>query len=531
MGMKEMPEITTVKGGKIWTGTYENFKVKVYLPDTDLPVDIINFGFTAPYQLIFEEKEMSLDEAIDFAETNGFAKIAKEHGSSVVFVYPTCDGGWEKAPYELFVDLIAESKIHQYFKDGVVTMKNRFTGEIDGYAIRGAIFRTLVYGFGKSADFIAKNYLKKVDGEYLWGPGEITPTLVSLERLQVKPEIERFDIPVISIGNSDEINEYLKKNCEQTLIKDKADYIEDYKAFSCRFKRWCGKLIIEDDFEKLGLVEEPSFETVKTSPDNLGDYKDQPTHEVGYIAYYNKGLLDNGPVPTVFGFHGGGDSAMHLAYVSGWYEIAHKYNFLLILVENHLNTTATETIEFINKLKKKYPIDEKRIYASGFSMGGCKSWDLYQEYPEVFAGLAPMDATFEVGFNIYGKPAPKEINKNVSVPIFYSGGEITPLPELPFQAEKCWDRMRYVFEINKLKTKYDVKFEDKENWADPIWGISGDKIARVHDDECGSVLTLNYFESEDGVFRTVFTSVSGQGHECRHHTCEQAWLFLSQFSK
>ena len=47
----------------------------------------------------------------------------------------------------------------------------------------------------------------------------------------------------------------------------------------------------------------------------------------------------------------------------------------------------------------------------------------------------------------------------------------------------------------------------------------------------GSVLTIEVFESRDGVARTAFASVSGQGHECREHTCEYAWRFLSRFTK
>ena len=188
-------------------------------------------------------------------------------------------------------------------------------------------------------------------------------------------------------------------------------------------------------------------------------------------------------------------------------------------------------VALIDRLAARYNIDRTRIYASGFSMGGCKSWDLCQEYPTVFAGLAPMDATFEVGLNSYGKPAPCEINRDTQVPIFYTGGEITPLPELPFQAEKCWDRNRYVFGINHLKTKYNVTFEERENWSNKIWGIDGDRIEVIYDKTRDSNLTLHYFDSEDGVCRTVFGSISGQGHECRQHTCEQAWLFLSKFHR
>ena len=83
-------------------------------------------------------------------------------------------------------------------------------------------------------------------------------------------------------------------------------------------------------------------------------------------------------MPLVLGFHGGGDSSMYLTYVAGWWEICHRYGFLFVSVENHQNVTATEAVEVIEALKKRYPIDERRIYATGFSMGSGKTWDCYQ---------------------------------------------------------------------------------------------------------------------------------------------------------
>lgn len=531
MGMKKFPEITVLKNGfKCWSHTFENFRIKVFVPQGNPLADIVNFGFKAPYLLVFEEKEMTMDEAATFALEKGFAEIAAKHSTSVVFLYPVCEGGWDAAPAGLFPELISESRIHQYYRDGVVTSKDRFTGKWGECFIRGAIFRTYLYGYGKSADYIARHLLKTVQGQFLWGPGEITPTAVTLERLSVTPAPQRRDIPVVSVGNTEEINQVLEKECDHLLIHDSSDISTGY-AFLSRYKRWIGVLQDEADLDALGMVEEPSVATVPTSPDNCGDDKGTQEHRIGYVAYYNKNLFDNGPVPVMLAFHGGGDSAFYLTYVSGWYSVAHRNNFLLIAVENHLNSTATEVVALLEHLKEKYPIDMRRVYASGFSMGGCKSWDLYQEYPQIFAGLAPMSATFEVGLNVYGKPAPKEINQSIPVPLFYAGGEITPLPELPFQAEKCLDRMRYVFRVNQVKTPCDILFDQRDTWAEPIWGVPGDEIAKIEDPSRGSVLTVHYFRSKDGVTRTAFASISAQGHECREHTCENAWKFLSRFTR
>lgn len=531
MGMAQQPQVETLKNGaKYWEYVFDTFQVKVYVPQAKPIANIVNFGFRAPYLLVLEENKMSREEAVAFAQEKGFEAIAARFSSSVVFVYPTAEKGWEGASDSLYADLIAESRIAQYYKDGMVLSRNRFTGEWGESYIRGAIFRAYLYGYGKSADFIARNYMKTVQGQFLWGPGEITPAGLVLEKLSIVPSPERADMPVVSIGNRAEANAALENVCHEVLVAKQADAERDF-AFVSRYKRWCGMLEKEPDMDAENMVEEAAIVTVPTSPDNLGDDQGTEEHRIGYLAYYAKGLMEQEKVPLLLAFHGGGDSCYYITHVSGWWRVAQRNGFLLVAVENHLNSTATEMLAFIDELKKKYPIDEKRIYASGFSMGGCKSWDIFQEYPEVFAGLAPMSATFEVGLNVYGKPAPKAINQTVPVPLFYAGGEITPLPELPFQAEKCRDRMEYVFRVNKVKTHYNVRFEDKENWENKIFGINGDKTVVYHDDSRNADLTVHYFESEDGVYRTAFGSISGQGHECREHTCETAWQFLKQFTR
>lgn len=532
MGMQQFPNVMTLENGaKLWQHSYERFRVKVYVPKGKPLADIVNFGFKAPYLLVFEENELSPKQAVVFAEQQGFAQIAAEYSGSVVFVYPNGDNGWADADEQLFIDLVAESRIGQYHEDGVCKSRDRFTKAWGECFLRGAIFRTFLYGWGKSADYIAKHCLKTLDGLYLWGPGEITPTAAVLERLSIIPDVQRRDIPVVSVGNGAEINAALTETCDHLLLCDAANVVDTFNSFLKPYKRWCGVLQTEEDMDAIGMVEEPSFAMVPTAGDNCGDDQGTAEHAIGYIAYYNKGLLEKGSVPLVLAFHGGGDSALHMAHVSGWYKVAQRNDFLLVCVENHLNSTATEVIDLLAHLKQKYPVDEKCIYASGFSMGGIKSWDLYQEYPQVFAALAPMSATVEVGHNVYFHAIGKDINRSTPVPVFYAGGEITPLPELPFQEQKCIDRVKYVLEVNQVDRLYDVALENKAAWENPIWGIHGDRVEQFDDVSRGSVLTVHYFTSRDGVERTAFASISGQGHECRKHTCEQAWQFMKQFKR
>ena len=60
--MTEKPQVNTFEDGtKMWTHTYDTFKVKVYVPaeDDSLRADIINYGFLAPYLLVFTEEDIT----------------------------------------------------------------------------------------------------------------------------------------------------------------------------------------------------------------------------------------------------------------------------------------------------------------------------------------------------------------------------------------------------------------------------------------------------------------------------------------
>ncbi len=164
-------------------------------------------------------------------------------------------------------------------------------------------------------------------------------------------------------------------------------------------------------------------------------------------------------------------------------------------------------------------------------MGGCKSWDMMQEYPLRFAGIAPMSATFEVGCNSYGEEVPGT-NRTEPLPVFYLGGAQTHLPELPFQAQKCLDRFEYVCEVNRVTQKNPFSLEAVALWEDPIYPVKGDATCALESPyRLGSILTMELFLSEDGRCMSVFGSVSDQSHEVRMHSCENAWKFLNSFRR
>ena len=530
--MEKLPEFKEFDQGVIWSHEFNTFKATVYVPPAkkELKSEILNYGFIAPYFLLFLDPEMSDAEKLDFAKEKEFVKVASDFASSVVFITPK-SGDWSTASKDIFREIISNSKIHELYENGCVRNFNRFTNTIDGYYIRGAIFRTFLYGYEKGADYLAQNCINHFEGDGLWGKTDIAPVTVALEKLSVKPKIDCDDIPVIGYNNSDEIQTYIKDKCSYCLIKEKSEISEDYYGFAKKFRRMTGPLNLDPDLEKEGLIREPCVAEVETSSDNNGKDKGTKKHNIGYFAFYHKGIFDKGKVPLVLGFHGGGDSCFFYTTMAGWAKICNKHGFLLVTVENHLDSTATEMQELIKILKEKYPVDESRIYSTGFSMGGIKTWDLIQEYPLSIAAAAPMDATVDIGENVYFQKVNKKINETEAVPIFYAGGEITPLPELPFQEQKCLNRMAWALKLNRAIAEYNVKLEEKENWKNKIWGIDGDIIYKSYDESRDATLTMNLFKNQEGKIYNIFASISGQGHDCREHTCEHAWKFMSRFSR
>jgi hypothetical protein len=109
-------------------------------------------------------------------------------------------------------------------------------------------------------------------------------------------------------------------------------------------------------------------------------------------------------VPLVFYFHGGACVPLYGAEQSDWHEIAKKENFIVVYPKasigkmwnafDDLNQPSdfAFVLALIEHMKKVHPIDETRIYLSGFSMGSMMSNAMACAYPQLFAATAPLNA-------------------------------------------------------------------------------------------------------------------------------------------
>ncbi|MBQ4254320.1 MAG: hypothetical protein II712_05755, partial [Erysipelotrichaceae bacterium] len=386
----------------------------------------------------------------------------------------------------------------------------------------------------------ARYYLKPVAGKVIMGDlGAADQTIVcaTLENLSVEPQPEKNDIHVVSIGNSEEYNEILKEYCAEVRVCNKRDLKKDFLQFTGNYRRWTGRILQAYNYEAEGIVCRAESVMLPIDAENAGfkralRFMRKKEHKVGYVTFYDKNLdVHSGKHPLMLVFHGGGDSALATASLAEWPEIGQKEGFITVAVEMHLNVPAMETVALIDHLCKEYAIDETRIYGTGFSMGGIKSWDLYEQAPLRFAGLMPMDATDHVGNNCSGGKTEK-VNREHMVPLLYVGGISSPLVELPKHDQRSLERMQYLAQVNDLKEEFSVTFEDKSGWNDENVARKGDRVEVLHDDLFpNSEYNVHYYDSKDGRCYTCIMAITNHGHEIRPFTNRFAWDFIKKFSR
>ncbi len=543
MSFEKIDKFETLKdGGIVYELDLMGYRGVYYVPASDMQINLINYGFTAPAFVVFPEKSLSMDEAKDYAENCGLANLAREQGSGLLFMNPKSGETWENEDEGAYLAAAKSYGIAQSnFRDGLAIMEKPGCPDERSYSLLGSCVRMYVYAIGSGADYISSHALREFKGDVSLGDlglADLTMVCCTLVKGNKIPKPEKCDIRVISVGNSDEYNKPLKENLGGFTKEETVDYKRDFLKEAGAYRRWGGKIVKAYNYESEGIIAKPGSCMVPVSDDNefftnkFGPFGPKE-HKVGYYVFYDEKLdVKNTPVPLVLVFHGGGDSALATATIAEWPEIGQKDGFITCAVEMHLKVSAREVLSVIEHLAGIYNIDRTRIYATGFSMGGIKSWDLFKECPDTFAAVAPMDAITFPESNCFGGDVPSErINKDTLLPVFYIGGASSPLIELPVQNERALKMLQYVGGVNKLKKSFDIG-DDKTKWEDPYIGTKGDKVETFSDpDFPDSVYTLHSYESTDGKVYTGFMTVTNHAHELRIFTCRKAWDFIKKYRR
>ncbi|MFC0771780.1 carboxylesterase family protein [Terrimonas alba] len=101
--------------------------------------------------------------------------------------------------------------------------------------------------------------------------------------------------------------------------------------------------------------------------------------------------------PLLIFLHGSGESGADLNKVKvhgppKLIEQGRKFPFIVVSPQAPPQTGwRAEVLKgMLDDLKKKYRVDNDRVYLTGLSMGGYGTWNLAEKYPEEFAAIAPI---------------------------------------------------------------------------------------------------------------------------------------------
>ena len=173
---------------------------------------------------------------------------------------------------------------------------------------------------------------------------------------------------------------------------------------------------------------------------------DHDGRERTYLLHVPDGLHENEPVPLVFAFHGGGGNGSGMNSLTKFDKLANREGFIAVFPDGVGNSwndgrqnLASEAYllnvddvgfvdAMIETISLEFPVDRKRIYATGISNGAIFSHFLAAQRASTFAAIAPVVGGLAIPFNEHFNP-----DDTVSVLIIqgtadplvpYDGGQI-----------------------------------------------------------------------------------------------------------
>lgn len=469
---------------------------------------------------VLADRGLTGDEALAMAESSGLAEIAEAEQGVVAFINPLGDS-WAAADTAALPATLARfdgTTGQPYADEGKLC---RISGGQELCRYPGMNVRTYLFGDRAGADFIAQHVVAGItfdaDHGRPWTPAAVY--LSNPTQPAVAPDVD-VEIPAFVVNGSAEVNASFERLSTGTGLFGTAKTSKAAEFHHAALRKGYDE-VIEHAIQR--RFHSPAQLHTITDFTNAGLQVNHESLDVNGTAmeYYEYvPRRQHRDMPLVLVFHGGSDHAEYIAWAAGWTDLAAEHEFMVVSVDQHGSWSPSDVITLLDHLVAEHPrIDESRVYATGFSLGAAKSWGLFHEYPERFAGMAPMGGT-----------GPTPIAGDVVVPTIYFAGMKSPLAERPHQSgvpNNPDARLRALFASNGVTDAYSY-----DATADPVWGIAADESISLVDDRFPTVtIEVDAYTSDDGNTYTALAAV----HEAKHETLpsqgEIAWGFLSQFSR
>jgi predicted peptidase len=151
-------------------------------------------------------------------------------------------------------------------------------------------------------------------------------------------------------------------------------------------------------------------------------YKDGTTGK--YVLFVPKTLDVSKKAPTILFLHGMGERGTDnvkqtkVGLPPAIEKRASNFPFITIIPQaartwSAMKPDAEHAMEILEQVKEAYPVDERRIYLTGLSMGAFGTWGLAMRYPDKFAAIAP----------VCGAGKPDQVDRIKHVPVWCFHGD------------------------------------------------------------------------------------------------------------
>lgn len=416
-------------------------------------------------------------------------------------------------------------------------------------------------GFGTGASMATT--LVALDTTNVAGIATVGGELVRNIALKANPQVT----PALLINGSDTAEKFFVASCHA----EKADQCEKGTKYECSYNPAQMVYAIKGEYtpaEAFKLAWEKLFSKVRRP--NTSEYGDIYPRDVRGVIEYEEHIADtclgdNGGMPhtwftyvpsavkanpdkkvplVVFG-HGGSDNPAEAANMSCLYRLAEKENFVVCfpwssnLYSWNIDMTPGQPsdVDYIYALiaytKKTQPIDETRVYTTGFSMGSAMLQVFTMCHPEIVAAMFPNNTRWcqEREVPPFNYAAVKKFEYDYRMPDWYTyGGR---------------DMEQPVFRGNGQQVSYDfwkkynntpVKTTPYKDKADPsLVGVPGDIIEEYRPDPThpNHRYTTHRFLSKDegSPIYYNFTLMRTKGHDCAPMDAALGYAYARQFRR
>lgn len=239
-----------------------------------------------------------------------------------------------------------------------------------------------------------------------------------------------------------------------------------------------------------------------------------------YVYAQKKNLHSKRKIPLILYLNSTGGDPRKEPISTGWAKLAKEKNFIVVSPEYDNAATYSEVpffMKIVKAAKKRYNIDNRRIYVLGFSNGGASAVVLTSTHPKTFAGIAA-----------YGWMVDLERNQGYQMPFQVIAGS--------HEATEYDSNNNPMVRIDERHAIRDLLIMDKMITSNtqpnykkvPYWGYQPDQ--RFSRNVAGTKWTINNYMKKGYRYPFAqFILIAGAKHVPHRSEASYSWNFLRHF--